>query len=354
MTCKLNRCSSLFIVCILFFALFASFTTLAASKKPAEPLRLKVLTYNVWLLDLPFQLGSHDNSARLAVIPHELAKLDADIIALQEVWSESHKKTLKKDLQSMGYPHIYSEDIPASWLLRGWIGNGLLIASKYPLILSADPQDRILAFTDFTRPDEYLARKGALHVRVNIKNFGEVSFYNTHLGAVSFEPSRKAFNPTHESRRQKQAQELFQFVQRTKENRAVILAGDFNAHSHVFSGGQYTDRVAEDYHKFTCWTFDIISNQDCLNLQDSYAHVHSVKILHGLKMMKSNLYSGSAFFYKEPSPPQRIDYIFISVTDKIKIHHSEMVLTENLKIQHRAQDLPLSDHFGFLTIIELH
>ena len=278
--------------------------------KPAR--QLKVLTYNVWMVPFVFELISRDIEARSAAIPAELAKTGADIIALQEVWSNEKKKSLSANFKKEGYPYSYYEDVPASWLLRGLFGNGLVVISKFPFETLPELNQRILSFTDFTRPDEYLARKGALHVRVNIPDWGAINIYDTHYGAISYDAEQKKFNSQHESARIDQARELFDFIKKTKEDLPVLLMGDLNSNYSILFDGQYTDQYVADYIWLTCSP----SSDDCLDLQDSFHRVNSYDKTVASVDGGRNPYVGSSVTYKGKAPPPRmIDYIFVSKSD---------------------------------------
>lgn len=328
--------------------LFPADNAFAAPKK-VDPSHLKVLTYNVWMLDLPFKLASRDIEARSEVIPTELAKTNADVIALQEVWSEKYKNQLIAGFQKAGYPYFYHEDLKSSFWLRGWLGNGLLFISKYPLEIPEKLEDRVLGFAQFTRPDEYFARKGALHVRVRIGSH-EISLYNTHLGAISFVSKQNRFHDQQEINRLKQSQQLRNFVQKTKGGRPVILVGDFNAHYKTYLDGSYTTQLVRDYQELTCGHTD----NHCLNLEDSYrSRTDDESEQYFTASPQFNRYIGMPAFSKDETPARMIDYIFVSRTDRIKISDSRIVLYENMKIPNREEELPLSDHFGVLTSLEL-
>lgn len=339
----------------LFFILFLSLNVFSKNSpranQPPQPERLiKVLTYNVWMVDFPFELVSHDVQARAAAIPAELAKTGADIIALQEVWPDKKKKSLSEDFKKIGYPYSYYEDLPASWLLRGLVGNGLVIISKYPLETLPTLRQRVLGFTNYTRPDEYFARKGVLHVRVNVPDWGVMNLYDTHYGAESYVPELKKFNIKEESARINQAHELFEFIKTTKDDFPVLLMGDLNSYFKILSDDKYTDQFVADYVRLTCAP----ASDDCLELNDSFHTVNSYdKIIPSVDGSR-NPYVGTSIAYKGNSPPPRmIDYIFVTKSEKIKAVESKIVLDEKIMIPGRAEALPLSDHFGVLSTFQL-
>lgn len=322
----------------------------AAHSLKQKTRHLKVLTYNVWMVDMPFELVSRDINARAAAIPVELAKTGADIIGLQEVWPDQKKKSLNEDFKKVGYPYSYYEDLQPSWLLRGLVGNGLMIVSKYPLETLPELRQRVLGFSDYTRPDEYFARKGALHVRVRVPDWGPINLYNTHYGAESYDPELKKFNIKHESARIDQAHELFDFIKKTKDEWPVLLMGDLNSYFKILSDNKFTDQFIADYVRLTCAPV----SDDCLELNDSFHTVNSYDKIIPTVDGNRNPYVGSSFAYKTNHPPPRmIDYIFVTKTEKLKPVESKIVLDEKIMIPGRAEALPLSDHFGVLSIFEL-
>lgn len=310
---------------------------------------LNVLTYNVWMVDVPFKMASQDIEARAAAIPAEVAKTGADIIALQEVWPDKFKIQLADDFKKLGYKYSYFEDLPYSLLLRGIIGNGLLIVSKYPIETPAEQAQRVLGFTDFTRPDEYFARKGALHVKALIPDWGAVNLYDTHYGAVSFDADELQFDMSHETSRQKQAHELIDFIKKTSGDAPVLLMGDFNSYSKKFFKDKFTDELVPDYSEMTCAS----KNQKCLGLCDSFHDSHPLEAMVPTVDPDHNPYVGTAALYKARSAPRMIDYIFVSKSPKIAVAASSVVLANPLTIKGRNGSLPLSDHYGIMTSLSL-
>jgi endonuclease/exonuclease/phosphatase family metal-dependent hydrolase len=84
--------------------------------------RLRLLTWNVWWRFGPWE-------ARQAAIEATLARVDADVVALQEVWSEvggtDQAAVLAKDL---GYHHVFAPGFD-----DGSIGFGLAVLSRWPI-----------------------------------------------------------------------------------------------------------------------------------------------------------------------------------------------------------------------------
>jgi endonuclease/exonuclease/phosphatase family metal-dependent hydrolase len=326
------------------FSIFISFTVSAAQTKS-----LSVLTYNVWMVQAPFKIGSLDIPQRALVLAENLNKTKADVIFLQEVWPDKIKKQLVADFKKLGYEYSFYEDRGSTFLLRGLVGNGLMIISKFPLEIPNNIEQRTLVFTDYTRPDEYFAAKGALHVRLRLSDKTQLSLYNTHLGAVSFEPKLKQFNLKQETARKKQSNELFKFIKATSQGNSIVLGGDFNTHLHTFSESGYTSTLVSDYESLTCFPF----SEKCMALVDSFQTTQGSSPRDFTHDPEKNQYCGRSPVYVHDSPKSVIDYIFVSKTDLIKISSSQVVLNENLIIPGRKAQLPLSDHYGIISTIQV-
>ena len=316
---------------------------------PPAPRLISFLTYNVWMVDAPFSMVSQDIEARAAAIPLEIKKTGADIVALQEVWPDRKKEDMIKIFKENGYPFSFYEDLSPSIFLRGLVGNGLLIVSKFPLESSPHQEERVMGFSDYTRRDEYFARKGALHVRARIDGWGVLNLYNTHLGAESYTPELKQFDKENEVNRQKQALELFGFIKATQDHDPSILMGDFNSHPKALIDGVFSLDDLPDYHRLTCSPVGL----NCLDLRDSYRALHLNEDFPATVDPDKNPYVGQAVVYKAKPPPRTIDYIFIANSPSIKLISSEVTLQNSIEIAGRAAKLPLSDHFAVLTRIEL-
>ncbi len=310
---------------------------------------LTILSYNAWMLDAPFKLGALDVKARAAAIPKSLCETGADVIALQEVWSSRHKKFFADEFKKLGYEYSFYENAPFNWLLRRLFGNGLLIVSKVPLVKSNLRHERVMAFSHYTRRDEHFAGKGALFVNLQVTPETTISFYNTHLGAVSMNPKTGRVDLSHEQARQNQAVELFKFIKETHKENPIIVVGDFNTHYKIFSEDGLSHSYAPDHQNLTAFPY----SEKGMALIDSFHSIHgefSEKYTHNTE---KNLYGDHRPVYRFRAPNRTLDYIYVSRNEDLEICHSEIVLTENILIPGRAKPLPLSDHFGILTRIKL-
>ena len=102
---------------------FAATLALVPAVHAASPVKLRVLTWNVWGLPV----ASSNMEERLAALPDAIAKLDPDIVLLQELWEESAGIRVRQGLERHGYRY-------ASHLAHTSFGmTGLFTASKLPL-----------------------------------------------------------------------------------------------------------------------------------------------------------------------------------------------------------------------------
>lgn len=280
--------------------------------------KLKILTFNAGLLDL--HLGgitlfkpTDFLAERLNSLPSELIEADADIIALQEVFSKKHQNYLITQLKNI-YP--FSCITPKKWLS---IGNGLMIFSKLPI---AD-----VAHTPFcdNRPiDEMLvARKGILSCKVEMPTFGQLHILNIHT------TSGGLFHQQDENLvikiRNNQINQAYNIVNQCSNLPSIIL-GDFNAGQEI---------ATENY-----------ENLLTKNFTDAYATYCKTQNLTPC-MTWDNTISLNRNGTHATSRAQRIDHIYLSpkfvtifnILNSEVIFQKAIVLTSNEKVH-------LSDHYG--------
>lgn len=310
--------------------------------------KISILTYNAWMVDAPFNLSSLDIPARAKAMPQALSETGADVIALQEVWPDKYKIQFIQEFKKYGYIHSFYKNLSSGILYRGYVGNGLLILSKIPLQIPKSNNEVAMSFSDFTRLDEYFSGKGALHVNLLLTEKKVISFYNTHMGAVSFEPEKKTYNLKHESVRQSQGQELFQFIKTTSSSNSMILVGDFNVNFKGSDKENLPALPATDFQRLTCLPI----SENCLGLKDSFTSIHGDKVTEFTVDAEMNHYIDRSPIYRYHAPKRTLDYIFVSDDAFFKIKSSKIVLKDLLILPDRKESLPLSDHFGVLTELE--
>jgi endonuclease/exonuclease/phosphatase family metal-dependent hydrolase len=205
------------------FALIAFFATLASSSPVwAEgPIRLRVLTWNVWGVPA---ITSHLDE-RMAAIPAAIATLGPDIVFLQELWEPRHAESVGRKLGELGFRHSRAFDTPAG-------ATGLFVASKFPLGAGAFRPFSLGRMPHSFWHLDWMVEKGVANVVVETP-LGALRVENTHLQAQyrtdRYGPERLA-----------QAAEIV-LMNRSHANEALLLAGDFNG-----PGDELPRRVLRD------------------------------------------------------------------------------------------------------------
>jgi endonuclease/exonuclease/phosphatase family metal-dependent hydrolase len=188
----------------------------APGARAEAPLELRVLTWNVW--GLPAVSTNLD--ARMAALPDAIAKLDPDIVLLQEMWAERDGDRLALALKRRGYAHV-------SHLAHTEYGmTGLFTASKLPL--------KDIGFYPYASGRvghsfwhlEWIASKGIGSYEVQTP-LGPLEVRNTHLQA-QYETDGYA------AERLAQVSEIL--VTDMRQPRCpLVLGGDFNTGSEEFA-----------------------------------------------------------------------------------------------------------------------
>ncbi|HYP76323.1 MAG TPA: endonuclease/exonuclease/phosphatase family protein [Polyangiaceae bacterium] len=188
---------------------FAATCGVAVNARAAEPERLRVLTWNAWGLPAV----STNLRARMAALPAAIAKLNPDVVLLQEIWAESDGMTIKRGLERHGYRY-------SNHLAHTKYGmTGLFTASKLPL--------KNVSFLPFASGRvghsfwhlEWLASKG-IGTYIVQTPLGEVEVQNTHLQAQYDTDSYAA-------ERLSQASEILSMHR--DWSLPLVLGGDFNS-----------------------------------------------------------------------------------------------------------------------------
>ncbi|MHA1151830.1 MAG: endonuclease/exonuclease/phosphatase family protein [Alphaproteobacteria bacterium] len=161
--------------------------------------RVRVLTWNIWWRFGPWE-------SRRPAIAATLARLDADVIALQEVWSDETTNLAAELAEELGHHHVF-----ASGMDKEGIGFGNALLSRWPITRyestklhgqTENDEGRLALFAEIDGP------RGPLPV------------FNTHLN----------YRFDHSHIRQRQVTDLARFVDRMRpETFPPILCGDFNA-----------------------------------------------------------------------------------------------------------------------------
>lgn len=188
---------------------FAATVAVVGSARADAPTRLRVLTWNAWGLPAV----STNLEARMAALPDAIAKLDPDVVLLQEIWAESDGLNIKRGLDRHGYHYT-------SHLAHTRYGmTGLFTASKLPL--------ENVGFLPFASGRighsfwhlEWIASKGIGSYLVRTA-LGEVEIQNTHLQA-------QYDTDSYDAERLSQASEIL--LMHRDWSLPLVLGGDFNS-----------------------------------------------------------------------------------------------------------------------------
>jgi len=161
--------------------------------------RLRVLSWNIWWRYGPWQ-------ERAPAIAATLAEIDADIITLQEVWSDGSTNFAAKLAAELGFQHVYAQGAEIDGIFQG-----IAILSRWPINRSETIQ--------------LYGQKGAEENRVAI--FAEIDgprgrlpVFCTHLN----------WRQHHSHIRQRQVADLTRFVEQNHTGDfPTVIGGDFNA-----------------------------------------------------------------------------------------------------------------------------
>jgi endonuclease/exonuclease/phosphatase family metal-dependent hydrolase len=204
-------------------ALVAFLATLALSSpvRAESPIRLRVLTWNVWGVPA---ITSHLDE-RMAALPNAIAMLDPDIVFLQELWEPRHAESVGRKLGEHGLRHSRRFEMPAG-------ATGLFVASKFPVGAGGFRSFSLGRMPHSFWHLDWLVEKGVANVVVETP-LGALRVENTHLQAQyrtdRYGPERLA-----------QAVELV-LMNSAHANEALLLAGDFNGR-----GDELPRRVLRD------------------------------------------------------------------------------------------------------------
>ncbi len=295
----------------LLTCLVITLTALTAIPAAAKP-QMRVLTYNVYGIFI-----APDRDQRIQAIPQNIAELDPDIIAFQEVFKQSHRDTLIEGMRLAGYP--FSGIHHTQWLY----GTGILLITKYEILAHQHHNFRVKGV--LLDPERY-AGKGVEHFLLKTPS-GNIDLYLTHPTA-RFKPlynqdGQMLLRDHRTVDRILQMEQIHRIIQDTRnpDGKAVIAAGDFNASPEMISYQYLKARSG------------LINAFEQVN-PDTYASTYS----------PANTYVGKDW--------SMIDNIFHknypgSNGPWLKPVRAEVTLTGTIQLDPKTQ-VSLSDHYGML------
>ncbi len=269
---------------------------------------LSVLTFNTWGLKVgPWHIspGITERTSRMI---DAIRELNADFVALQEVWCDDVAKELQDKL---GYP--FSSYSPNRQGIRGRVGNGLLFLSKYPIL-----QEKLTSFSTYTRWFEFFSNKGIRIHQIETPS-GKINILNTHLGS--------GYTSDDQQRRLTQTHELKAALEMAGRHYPIILAGDFNF-----------DPDSAEYYDLASWIKHRFEGAE----PDTFRHMapHNSGYTY---------FPSRSFADTSGACDERIDYIFSLVSNS---NRSALELTGSQVVLNDPSQ-PLSDHAGLLSSFRL-
>ncbi|MCA9382675.1 endonuclease/exonuclease/phosphatase family protein [Candidatus Dojkabacteria bacterium] len=177
--------------------------------------KVSILTYNIF--GLPF--GTKRYSERMKKIATEIAKLDPDIICLQEAWTRSTKQRLIKTLAKTGhkYHHFDKGIIPAV---------GLLTISRFPIVKSRLVKAKYIFYGFNDSVFEFFGRKGYQINELEIYN-QRIYVINVHLEVKWDYKDVRGEKLDKLKTNIENDKELIEEIEKLGDNK-IIVAGDFN------------------------------------------------------------------------------------------------------------------------------
>lgn len=161
--------------------------------------RLSVVTWNLWWQFGPWQ-------ERAPVILQVLRDLDADVIALQEIWDDETGNYAADLAAALGYHYYHAQS-----MVMNKVGFGNAILSRWPII----EQNTV----ELYGREQTLEGRNVIYALIDGPR-GKLPVFNTHPN----------YRLEHSHIRQRQFTEIAQFIDsKPVERMPTILCGDFNA-----------------------------------------------------------------------------------------------------------------------------
>ena len=298
---------------------------------------VKIISYNVHLfgglssvtLSGMGQVAKiiHDDEQRLAALDLALSHCGADIVCLQELWSDSYKGRLTRTLSHI-YPYSYYQPFgDYVHLSVKQIGSGLLLLSKHPVVNA-----NFTAFARLSGEDKF-ADKGVMCALVNVA--GPDGLYplvvvSTHTQAGTGEAAVQA--------RSDNINDIVGALNRFKFSLPVadasrlpqVITGDLNVVAETRSG----DHTGE---------YRILSRElGAIRFTDLAASLYPDRQQHPLFTSDPDRNSLIPLFDPDDHTPGRLDYLF---TRNIAVEGSSFQVGLDWTYSGTQGAVDISDHY---------
>jgi len=252
---------------------------------------------------------------RLAALPGALREIDADIVALQEIYSPAHKRAVASALAD----RLPYAAFPPRRFLK--LDCGLLVLSRHSIAAKS-----FHPFADAPADERFLVNRGFFATLHDVPGIGPVRLisFHTTAGGTRHDPEA-AFT---DAVRGKQIGAILDFAERDPATPHVLI-GDLNAGPPVSMGNYrqvldrgYADLLVEALGETAAAAAVTWDSQQPLNRRGPHAHQR----------------------------PQRIDHVFLARRwlDRFKAADARLVLTESRVTLPGAERVTVADHYGVL------
>ncbi len=276
---------------------------------------MKLLTWNTGLLRIrafgrTLMEPAPYVEERAAHLAGALRRVDADIVALQEIYKARHKRQLVESLADL-YPHVWHRRTAGEIRLD----SGLMILSRWPIAGGGAE-----AFRVNTPEERWFTHRGLLWAEVTTPDVGRLRVVTFHATAGGVTAGPEA--PRTDRRRAAQIDQILDVARRGGDGR-VVLMGDLNAgpeaspanYRRLLDGGYVDLAAAAGGPGLATWDIDQPLNR------------------------------GGARAYRRP---QRIDHLLLprDLARRFRVTAAEVVLREAVVPVPGGGRVPVSDHYG--------
>ena len=283
-----------------------------------------ILTYNLGLLKLqPFGIGpaTYENppfvNERFPHMAGNILTSDADILVLQEVWRESHAKSLVEALKGK-YPYVVRSSLSSWWQLH----NGLMLFSKFPIT-----NYKLIKHAKAERIESIFGSKCMQVVELST-SMGPIMIVNMHATAGGIDP--ESCNEIRESELEEAMAECAAFSSRSPDHRGrAIIVGDLNMGPEE-SKSNYDFMVEKGY---------VDGVLQAATNDGNTMHTWDPKNILNAEGVHSHC------------PSCRIDHLFFEQDSQFCVTEASLFMNEAfIPVMHRGKEknVTLSDHYGVL------
>lgn len=257
---------------------------------------------------------------RLAALPTALRAVDADLVALQEIYRAAHKRQVMAALADR-WPHAI---FPGGKLLK--LDSGLLVLSRHPIAA-----DSFHPFTAAPGDERRFVHRGFFATLHEVPGVGRVRLlsFHTTAGGLGHDPEAAITDAI----RERQIDAILDYAERDPATPHVLI-GDLNAGPPVSMGNYrqvlargYADLYAEAHGEAAAARAVTWDSQQPLNRRGPHAHQR----------------------------PQRIDHVFLHRRwlDRFAVAAARIVFAEPVVAVPAGMRVTVADHYGVHVRLEL-